>query len=131
MNRADFKAKLQERIPIIVESDRKYRQESEVLRHKFVKDYPVERISKLELDEYVIGKGSSNYSYCYRVERELDCLGRILGTPAIKFGIWYGRIRSDKEHKYRFAKNQKRRLSLPVSVLIWGMPGYMNQSNRF
>lgn len=61
----------------------------------------------MKLNDYVIGKGKQNKSFCYRIERELDRLGRISGTPAIKFGIYFGKMGKSKNgrlNKYRYSK---------------------------
>jgi hypothetical protein len=55
------------------------------------------------MDEYVIGKGAENRSFCYRIEREMDILGKIVGSPALRFGIYFGRTKTDPNRRYRFA----------------------------
>jgi len=77
-------------------------EDSEKLRREFVAKYPVARIRQLALDDYVIGKGAGNRSFCYRLEREMDRLGRILGSPSPKFGVYFGKKGKDPERKYRF-----------------------------
>lgn len=57
------------------------------LRAAFVKDFSLKRIAEMKIDEYVIGKG--NETFCYKLERELDGLGRTLGAPAKKFSVYY------------------------------------------
>ncbi len=73
----------------------------ERLRQQFATDYAVSRILRLTLDEYVIGKGGDNRSFCYRVERELDGIGRILGATADKFGVYYGERKNDPSRRYQ------------------------------
>lgn len=68
------------------------------LRAEFVKDFSLKHISEMKIDEYVIGKG--NHSFCYRIERDLDGLGTILGTFSIKFGVFF----SKGANQYTFAK---------------------------
>lgn len=72
------------------------------IRKKFVKDYPLNRISLLTKDEFVIGKG--NLSFCNRMENELNGWGNIHGSPAIKFGLYFGKLGDDKDKKYRIGK---------------------------
>ena len=72
------------------------------LRAEFVKDFSLKHIAEMKIDEYVIGKG--NETFCYRIERELDGLGRILGATAIKFGVYYGVAKGDDEYKYRHSE---------------------------
>lgn len=65
------------------------------LRAAFVKEFSIKHIAEMKIDDYVEGKNKQ--SFCYRIEWELDGLGRITGAPAIKFGIYYGK---NQEYKY-------------------------------
>lgn len=103
MNRLEMAEQIAKRVPMLSKRDKQKWQSAEMLRAGFVRDYPITRIGVLTLDEYVIGKGSSNRSFCYRLEREMDSLGRILGATAFKFGVYFGRIKSDPLEQYRFA----------------------------
>jgi len=105
MNRIEMAKHISERVPILALRDESKWKEAERLRRQFVTDYPVTKIGRLSLDEYVIGKGSASRSFCYRLERETDILGRILGARADKFGIYYGKTKSDAKLKYRFARH--------------------------
>lgn len=78
--------------------------ETDSLRKKFVKDFPVDRIKNLSLDEYVLGKGESS-SFCYRIENQLNLWGNIHGSNARKFGLYFGTFGKDLERKYRIGKN--------------------------
>jgi hypothetical protein len=73
-------------------------------REQFTKDYSIKAISSFELDDYVIGKGQ--LSFCYRIENELNEWGNIHGSPAKKFGIYFGVEGNDKIKKYRIGKGQ-------------------------
>lgn len=85
--------------------DEKYsKHQSERLRKQFVKDYPIEKIKALKMDEYIIGKGSDNPSFCYRLEIELKSLGSFKGARSDKFGVYYGKFGKDKTPKYRCSK---------------------------
>jgi len=79
------------------------------LRIAFVKNFSLKHIAEMKIDEYAIGKG--NHTFCYRLEQELDGLGRIKGATAFKFGVYYGVIKGDNEYKYRYSdkwgKNHK------------------------
>jgi hypothetical protein len=72
------------------------------LRAAFVKDFSLKHIAEMKIDEYVIGKG--NETFCYKLERELDGLGRTLGATAFKFGVYYGVIKGDNDYKYRHSE---------------------------
>ncbi len=75
----------------------------EKLRRKFVKDFPIERIKDLTMDEYVVGLKRHD-TFCYRLENELKGLGNMTGSPAIKFGVYYGKYGEDSNKEYRFNK---------------------------
>jgi hypothetical protein len=73
-----------------------------LLRNKFVRDYSISRIQKLKLDEYIIGKGEN--TFCNRIENELNAWGNMHGSPAWKFGVYFGKYREDKRKDYRIGK---------------------------
>lgn len=71
-------------------------------RRDFLKRFPESGIKNLRLDEYAIGTENSKESFCYRMEVELKGLGNFHGATAFKFGIYYGKTKSDSAEKYRF-----------------------------
>ena len=93
MNRLEMAQKITERLPYLLEREHEELKKCETLRKQFLADYPVSRIQNLALDEFVIGKGGDNKSFCYRLEQELDSLGRIRGGYASKFGIYYSKTK--------------------------------------
>jgi hypothetical protein len=103
MNRLKMAEEIARRVPMLAQRDKDEWKEAEQLQADFVADYPIKPIPSLELDDYVIGKGADNRSFCYRIEREMDTLGKILGATAFKFGIYFGRTKSDATDRYRFA----------------------------
>ncbi|WP_306349941.1 DUF3883 domain-containing protein [Flavobacterium sp. '19STA2R22 D10 B1'] len=76
------------------------------IRAEFIKHFKYTNIRTMHVDEYVLGKtvAKDSYNFCYTLERELDGLGRIIGANAFKFGVYYGRTKSDPHIEYRFAK---------------------------
>lgn len=76
------------------------------IRSKFVRHFQSSNIRTMQVDEYVLGKAvpKDSYNFCYTIERELDGLGRIIGANAFKFGVYYGKTKSDPQIEYRFAK---------------------------
>ncbi|MGU3377652.1 hypothetical protein [Chryseobacterium sp. M5A1_1a] len=74
------------------------------LRKKFTIDYPIDEIINLTKDEYVIGKGDS--TFCNRIENDLNNWGNIHGSPAIKFGLYFGKYGKDKTRKYRIGRKE-------------------------
>jgi hypothetical protein len=77
--------------------------ELENIQIKFVKDFPIKVIEKLEIDDYIIGKNSHS-SFCYRIERQLDKIGTMRGATSNKFVVYYGKNGKDSNPKYRFTK---------------------------
>lgn len=75
-------------------------------RKKFVEYYTLDRIALMPMDSYVLGKSHTKipFHFCYALERQLDGLGRIIGSTADKFGLYFGSTKSDSNIKYRFTK---------------------------
>lgn len=71
-------------------------------RGQFLHDFPLKRLNDLTLDDYVIGKGTA--SFCAHVEAKTREWAVIQGSTAIKFGIYYGKTKSDPTMTYRFSK---------------------------
>lgn len=71
-------------------------------RGQFLRDFPLTRLKDLTLDDYVIGKGTA--SFCAHVEAKTRDWAVIQGSTAIKFGIYFGKTKSDPEMIYRFSK---------------------------
>ena len=90
------------------ESNYSTEREDEALatRGKFLKAFPISRLKNLTLDDYVIGKGTA--SFCASVEAKTKAWAVIQGSTASKFGIYYGRTKSDPTRKYRFTKKYGR-----------------------
>ena len=59
-------------------------------------------LKDLTLDDYVIGKGTP--SFCTFVEAKTKPWANILGATAIKFGIYFGKTKSDLTMKYRWQR---------------------------
>lgn len=82
------------------------RKELHQLRASFVKFFSRKRISTMDIDDYVAGVDlpTTGYNFCYTLERKLDGLGRISGSPAPKFGVYYGKRGKKTEDDYQFVK---------------------------
>ena len=74
----------------------------ESLRKSFVDHYNMKRLMDMKKEDYVIGLERKD-TFCYRIENELKGLGDIHGSPATKFGLYYGTLGDDKEDKYRLS----------------------------
>ncbi|WP_206458259.1 hypothetical protein [Anaerovorax sp. IOR16] len=79
------------------------REELEEKRLSFTKDYSIEKLRHMSLDEYVVGKQDKT-SFCYRLENELQAWGDMHGSTSAKFGIYFGKKGSDHIQKYRWTK---------------------------
>lgn len=88
--------------PIKKETNKEFKK-IEALRKLFVKDYSVDKILNLKIDEYVVGKDDKS-TFCNRLENELNQWGNIHGSNAKKFGLYYGVLGKDQERKYRIGK---------------------------
>jgi Domain of unknown function (DUF3883) len=69
-------------------------------RGAFLRAFPVGRLQRLTLDDYVIGKGTP--TFCAYVEAKTKPWANILGATAIKFGVYFGKTKSDATMRYRF-----------------------------
>lgn len=68
-------------------------------RDAFVKNFNLQKIEMMHIDEYVLGIKKD--AFCRIIERNLDGLGRITGSNAFKFGIYFGKTKQDPEVIYR------------------------------
>lgn len=71
-------------------------------RGRFLREFPVSRLKNLSIDDYIIGKGKP--SFCAFVEAKTKAWANIQGATSDKFGIYFGRTKSDPIKKYRFTK---------------------------
>ncbi|KYP87244.1 hexulose-6-phosphate synthase, partial [bacteria symbiont BFo2 of Frankliniella occidentalis] len=71
-------------------------------RGHFLLSYPLKELKNITIDEYVIGKGTP--SFCASVEAKTKAWANIQGATANKFGIYYGKIKSDPTSRYRYTK---------------------------
>ena len=87
----DFYAWYQENKIILREDASKYSIYNEQLREEFLKEWPLDRILTLSIDEYVIGKGAQSNSFCYGLERGKykSLFMGIGGGGSSKFGIYW------------------------------------------
>jgi hypothetical protein len=74
----------------------------EDLRKQFLRKFPQDKLSDLQIAQFVEGMGNKD-SFCNWIENRLIELGNIKGATAFKFGIYYGRTKSDPAVTYRFA----------------------------
>ena len=107
----DFYAWYQENKIRLREDAFKYSIHNEKLREEFLREWPLDRILTMSIDEYVIGKGAKSNSFCYSLERgkyKSLFLG-IGGGGSSKFGIYW----NEDTQSY---KNQANKI-IPISEL--------------
>lgn len=71
--------------------------EDQQTREGFTQKFPLERLTSLTLDEYVMGRGDKE-NFSYWLEYRTDKLGSIAGGAARKFGVYW----SAKKQSYVF-----------------------------
>lgn len=73
------------------ESAKQYSLKNEELREEFLNEWPLDRILTMSIDDYVIGKGSQNNSFCYALEtgKYQSLFMGIGGGGSSKFGIYW------------------------------------------
>jgi len=87
----DFYAWYQENEINLRELAKQHSLKNEELREKFLNEWPLDRILTMSIDDYVIGKGGQNNSFCYGLEHgkyKTLFLG-IGGGGSSKFGIYW------------------------------------------
>ncbi|ORJ33226.1 endonuclease [Streptococcus oralis subsp. tigurinus] len=69
----------------------KYSIYNEQLREEFLKEWPLDRILTMSIDDYVIGKRAQNNSFCYALEtgKYQSLFMGIGGGGSSKFGIYW------------------------------------------
>lgn len=71
-------------------------------RGEFLEAFPLESLPHLKLDDYVIGH--QRPTFCTHVEVKTRPWANIQGSPAQKFGIYYGKTTADPQKKYRVTR---------------------------
>lgn len=71
-------------------------------RGEFLKAFPLGSLPKITLDEYVIGHQQP--TFCAHVEAKTRPWANIQGATAEKFGIYFGKTKSDPNRIYRFTR---------------------------
>lgn len=77
----------------------KYESEAIAQRGRFLEAFPLDKLPKLQRDEYVIGLQKP--TFCSLVEAGTKEWALIQGATSNKFGIYYGRTKTDPVKRYR------------------------------
>jgi hypothetical protein len=98
----EAQARYENRIDEVISS----REDLYQLRNSFSRFFNQNRIKNMSIDDYVAGVElpEKGFNFCYGIERQLDGLGRIIGATAFKFGVYYGRTKTDDNYEYRFTQ---------------------------
>ncbi len=72
------------------------------MRGQFIKKFPRSRLRDLTLDEYVVGHQEP--SFCNFVESKTRAWANIQGATSRKFGIYFGRTKTNPHREYRFTE---------------------------
>jgi hypothetical protein len=71
-------------------------------RGLFINQFPIDSLRNMTLNEYVVGRNSS--SFCKLVESGTKAWTNIQGANSFKFGVYYGKTKSDPTRKFRFKR---------------------------
>lgn len=71
-------------------------------RGEFLAAFPARRLRRLTLERYVIGL--QRPTFCNLIEAGTRAWANMQGATALKFGIYYGVVKSDPNKRYRFAQ---------------------------
>ena len=97
--------KLDSKLIKIFESDYNsdWENEAEAQRGAFLRRFPLDKLNNLTLERYVIGSKSHD-TFCYWIEPGTYKWARIVGSNSFKFGVYYGKTKSDVRKRYRYTK---------------------------
>lgn len=74
-------------------------------RKAFVDDFYIKQIINMKKEDYVVGMRRRD-TFGYRLETELQELGDIHGSTALKFGMYYGKSGEGTEQRYRIVESK-------------------------
>lgn len=72
------------------------------VRGAFLDAFPFKKLTSIKLDDYVIGK--QRPTFCTHVEVKTRPWANIQGATSGKFGIYFGRTKTDPQKIYRFTR---------------------------
>ena len=77
--------------------------EAHAQRGEFLRRFPLADLSSLTLGKYAIGQ-NGHETFCYWVEPGTRKWAKIVGATADKFGVYYGKTKSDRTERFRYTK---------------------------
>src|SRR5688572_13221573 len=100
--------------------DTRFEDQANRVRGQFLKAFPINSLKKLTLKKYAIGQRTP--SFCTYVEAKTKPWANILGSTSFKFGVYFGRTKSNARRRYRFVKkfgpNEKKAFSKIKQALL-------------
>jgi hypothetical protein len=89
-------------------------------RGAFLKAFPIRQLAGMTLDQYVIGLQSP--TFCSYVEAKTRHWATIQGSPAFKFGVYFGKTKSDPRKRYhptrKFGNNAEEAFAAVKAALL-------------
>src|ERR1035441_8907414 len=89
-------------------------------RGVFIRKFPFHSLDKLTVEKYVVGHHEP--SFCNLVESGTKAWANIQGATSFKFGIYFGKTKSDPTRKYRFTEkfgtNEKEAFTAVKTALL-------------
>ena len=83
--------------------------EAHAQRGEFLQRFPPEKLSSLTLKNYAIGQNGRE-TFCYWAEPGTRKWATIVGATSDKFGIYYGKTKTDPTERFRYTKKFGREL---------------------
>jgi hypothetical protein len=86
---------------IIIQREPLYR-----LRSEFIEYFSIDHVPNMVIEEYVVGlpRLENGLNFCNSIEKDLLGLGNINGSTAFKFGIYFGKTKTERNNEYRFVR---------------------------
>lgn len=75
-------------------------------RREFRRRFPLRALKTMTLEQYAIGQNKGE-SYCHWLETGTREVARIAGSPATRFGIYYGVSKKNAKPSYRYTKRYR------------------------
>ena len=89
-------------------------------RGAFIKAFPIRKLAGMTIDQYVIGLQSP--TFCSYVEAKTRHWAAIQGSPAFKFGVYFGKTKSDPHKRYhstrKFGNNAEEAFTAVKAALL-------------
>jgi hypothetical protein len=89
-------------------------------RGAFLKAFPIKQLAGMTIDQYVIGLRSP--TFCTYVEAKTRHWAAIQGAPAFKFGVYFGKTKTDPDKRYhptrKFGSNAEEAFAAVKAALL-------------